>query len=119
MLFQWDITHDVIEQIVSTFWEGQDEPEETRMFAEALAAGTPTIVSDGVALHTEVTAGQVGATVPVGDIKALSAELERWLDDDALRNAAAGRARPFASERFDWSKIAARWVEHYQKLKGT
>lgn len=40
MLFQWDITHDSIEQIQSTFWEGQDEPEDTRVFAEALAAGT-------------------------------------------------------------------------------
>jgi transcription antitermination protein NusB len=39
MLFQWDITHDNIEQIQSTFWEGQDEPEETRTFAESLAAG--------------------------------------------------------------------------------
>jgi len=40
MLFQWDITHDVIEQIVINFWEGQDEPEETRLFAESLASGT-------------------------------------------------------------------------------
>jgi N utilization substance protein B len=40
MLFQWDITHDSIEQIQSTVWEGQDEPEDTRVFAEALAAGT-------------------------------------------------------------------------------
>lgn len=39
MLFQWDITHDSIEQIQATFWESQDEPEETRQFAEALAAG--------------------------------------------------------------------------------
>ena len=39
MLFQWDITHDSIEQIQSTFWEGQDETEETRVFAERLAAG--------------------------------------------------------------------------------
>ena len=39
MLFQWDITHDSIEQIQSTFWGGQDEPEETRAFAETLAAG--------------------------------------------------------------------------------
>ena len=40
MLFQWDITHDDIEQITATFWEGQDEPEETRVFAESLATGT-------------------------------------------------------------------------------
>ena len=44
MLFQWDITHDLIEQIASTFWDGQDgeeeEAQETRTFAEALASGT-------------------------------------------------------------------------------
>jgi N utilization substance protein B len=43
MLFQWDITHDLIEQIASTFWDGQDgeeEAQETRTFAETLAAGT-------------------------------------------------------------------------------
>ena len=39
MLFQWDITHDSIEQIQSTFWEDQDEAEDTRVFAETLAAG--------------------------------------------------------------------------------
>lgn len=39
MLFQWDITHDSIEQIHMTFWESQDEPEETRAFAEALSSG--------------------------------------------------------------------------------
>ena len=39
MLFQWDITHDSIGQIQSTFWESQDEAEETRVFAERLAAG--------------------------------------------------------------------------------
>jgi N utilization substance protein B len=39
MLFQWDITHDTIEQIQATFWDGQDEPEETHVFADALASG--------------------------------------------------------------------------------
>jgi N utilization substance protein B len=43
MLFQWDITHDLIDQIATTFWDGQegeDEAPETRKFAEALASGT-------------------------------------------------------------------------------
>ena len=39
MLFQWDITHDNIEQIKSTFWDNQDEPEDVRKFAEDLATG--------------------------------------------------------------------------------
>ena len=40
MLFQWDITHDSMDQIQATFWDGQDEPEETRTFAETLASGS-------------------------------------------------------------------------------
>ena len=40
MLFQWDITHDSIDHIFATFWGNQDEPEETRVFAETLASGT-------------------------------------------------------------------------------
>jgi N utilization substance protein B len=40
MLFQWDITHDLIEQIAIPFWESQDEDPETRRFAESLAQGT-------------------------------------------------------------------------------
>lgn len=39
MLFQWDITHDNIEQIVVTFWE-QNEPDAAHAFADALARGT-------------------------------------------------------------------------------
>ena len=39
MLFQWDITHDSIEQIKTSFWDNQDEPEDIRAFAEALASG--------------------------------------------------------------------------------
>jgi len=40
MLFQWDITHDSLDQIKANFWEGQDESEETRTFAETLASGS-------------------------------------------------------------------------------
>ena len=36
MLFQWDITHDSIEQIQSTFWESQDEARrDTRLCRSA------------------------------------------------------------------------------------
>ena len=52
MLFQWDITHDAIEQIVAPFWEGQDEPEDTQTFADSLAAGTVANVEKIDALIT-------------------------------------------------------------------
>jgi N utilization substance protein B len=40
MLFQWDVTHDNIEQIMATFWEVQTDPEIDRDFANALVSGT-------------------------------------------------------------------------------
>ena len=84
---------------------------------EALACGTPVIVSDGVALHGEVTAGEVGSSIAVGDVAALSQQLRKWLNDAELRRRTAERARPFACERFDWAKIAGRWREHYARLE--
>jgi glycosyltransferase involved in cell wall biosynthesis len=81
--------------------------------AEALAAGVPVIISDQVNLHPEITAAQVGAVVPA-QVEPLAMELRRWLEDSALRRAAAGRAVVLAKSRFDWEQIASRWLEHYQ-----
>ena len=39
MLFQWDVTHDTIDRVASTFWDDQEESDETRAFAESLASG--------------------------------------------------------------------------------
>src|SRR5262245_56599339 len=39
MLFQWDITHDSIDQIAATFWDNSDESNSVRNFANLLAAG--------------------------------------------------------------------------------
>jgi len=42
MLFQWDITHDDIDSISTTFWETLDAPEppDVVAFADSLATGT-------------------------------------------------------------------------------
>lgn len=40
MLFQWDITHDPIEQIAATFWENQDELAAVVEFARLLVTRT-------------------------------------------------------------------------------
>ncbi len=60
---------------------------------EALAAGTPVVISDQVNIHREISAAGVGGVVPT-QIDALAAELDRWLGDEALRRAAAERALP-------------------------
>jgi len=85
---------------------------------EALAAGLPAIVSDHVSACSHIRAGQVGGVARL-DADDLARELDRWLADDRLRKGAAERARPFAFENFNWTRIAGRWTEHYRRLIGT
>ncbi len=82
---------------------------------EALASGTPVLVSDRVNLCREVVGAGVGDAVPLS-VAPLTSALSRWLTDDALREAAARRARPFALETWPWDRIAARWIRHYEVL---
>lgn len=82
---------------------------------EALAAGTPVVISDRVGIHPEITRAQVGGVVPTA-VEPLATEIDRWLADGAMRRAAARRARPFAEEHYDWNEIARRWAHRYDKL---
>lgn len=85
---------------------------------EALACGTPVVISDQVNLHPDVQSARVGGVVPM-DVDALARELDRWLDDDRLRREASEKAPAFVRERYDWDAIARRWVGHYGKLCGS
>ncbi|MCC7145466.1 MAG: glycosyltransferase [Phycisphaeraceae bacterium] len=82
---------------------------------EALAAGTPVVISDQVNIHDRISAAGVGGVVPM-DVDKLAAEIRRWMTDDTLRRTAAEKARPFVWENYDWSAIAHRWVRHYEEL---
>jgi glycosyltransferase involved in cell wall biosynthesis len=82
---------------------------------EALAAGTPVLLSDQVNLCGEVRRAGVGGVVALEE-EALAAELARWLTDATLRGAAADQAIPFVRERYLWGPIARRWVGHYSRL---
>ena len=82
---------------------------------EALAAGTPVLISDQVNIHDQITAAGLGAVVHTRADE-LAAELARWLGDHELRRAAAAKARPFAWEHNDWNHIALRWGREYARL---
>lgn len=74
--------------------------------AEALAAGVPVIVTDGVGLADVVTRWRCGSVVPVGDIDALGAALAVY--DDPLRRRAEGvRARDAAAACFSLAQMGA------------
>jgi glycosyltransferase involved in cell wall biosynthesis len=77
-----------------------------RPLLDALALGTPAVVSDIPALRE--LAGEAALYVaPPSDPAAWRSELERLLADDALRADLSARGRARAT-LFDWSGVAAR-----------
>lgn len=83
---------------------------------EALAVGTPVVISDQVNLAPVIKSARVGAVVPL-DLTAIAAELDRWLIDDSLRQEASARGRAFVTAQYDWRNIAQRWSDHYRQLR--
>jgi glycosyltransferase involved in cell wall biosynthesis len=84
---------------------------------EALAAGTPVLISDQVNIHPDIAAAGVGGVVPTR-VEPLAVELRRWLTDQTLRDDAAAKCRPFVWQRYDWNAIARRWSDHYHRIAG-
>jgi glycosyltransferase involved in cell wall biosynthesis len=88
---------------------------------EAMAAGIPPIISDGVSIHGEITDAQAGAVMsincdPEQSINQLTTAMDRWLADPDLRRQTGKRARTYVVERFGWDPLARRWMEHYQQM---
>ncbi len=83
--------------------------------AETMAAGTPIILTDGVAIHTVVSEAGAGRVVPVGDVDALAAALIELARDPDLRRqmGAAGRA---AAARFAPQTVTAALVDRYRGI---
>lgn len=70
---------------------------------EAMACGAPVICSDGGSLPE--VAGEAALLVPATDTSALSAAIERLLDDEALRAELTARGFEQAKE-FEWERAA-------------
>jgi glycosyltransferase involved in cell wall biosynthesis len=82
---------------------------------EALAAGTPVLVSDRVNTHRQISEAGVGGAVEPTEQSVVEG-LRRWMLDGELRRTAAARAAAFVRERYDAQAIAQRWVTHYAGL---
>lgn len=77
--------------------------------AEALAAGLPVLASDAGAL-AQTLPPPAGWRVPVGDVPALQAALQRLISDTALRARLAAGARAAGRQLPDWPAQAARFA---------
>jgi len=84
---------------------------------EAMACGTPAIVTDVASLPEVVADGVTGFVVPPNDPRSLRAKLEWFRDhpDAGARMGAAGRRR--VVEQFLWPKVVDRCLERYSSAR--
>ena len=72
---------------------------------EAMACGRPSITTDAPGCRETVTDGVNGYLVPVKDVDAIVAAMEKILDDHAKTAQMAIKARQIAEERYDVRKV--------------
>ncbi len=80
---------------------------------EAMAAGCPPVMTEGVGLSTDVGRAHAGLVVAEAD---LSRAIGRLVGDEGLRRALGANARRFALERFGWDRIAGEMEAVYRGL---
>jgi glycosyltransferase involved in cell wall biosynthesis len=81
---------------------------------EALAAGTPVLLSPHVDLADAVLAAGLGTTAPL-QVKAWRDRLAALLDSDWSAEETA-RARVWVRDNYAWERIAGRLTEHYEDV---
>ena len=85
---------------------------------EALAAGTPVIVSDRVGVADIVRGEQAGQVVPA-DVESIAKALRKYLDDPEARCADATRARAAAVTNASFAAHGARLASEYALILTT
>lgn len=82
---------------------------------EALASGTPIVLSDQVNF-SEFLVDCPFATVIPCDVGRLATALAEWMNDPTRRADGGEAARTWTLSRFDSKAIAMRWASHYATL---
>lgn len=85
---------------------------------EALAAGQPLLLSDGVALSSLVQQQQLG-WVTSCEVRSVAQALEQFLQCPSAAKNMGDRARHVVQQQFAWEHIAATLVQHYNTLSST
>lgn len=81
---------------------------------EALASGTPLIATPAGGIGAVVQDGRTGLLVPEADPSALSAAIERLLDEPATAAALAVAARAWAEQEGSWSRAIDGFEHAYE-----
>jgi glycosyltransferase involved in cell wall biosynthesis len=96
--------------VMSSLYEGFGLPA-----AEAMACGTPVVVTDAGALK-EVVDESCGIIVPMRDPKAMADAVMKLLKDPALRQRMGEAGRRRAVENFSWQAAAANTMKVYEDV---
>jgi glycosyltransferase involved in cell wall biosynthesis len=82
---------------------------------ESLAAGTPVIITPGVALSDLVEQQQIGSVAEL-DVNEISAAIQHFLDNPQKSQEMGDRARQFILDNYTWDKIALKMVSVYEDI---
>jgi glycosyltransferase involved in cell wall biosynthesis len=81
---------------------------------EAMAAGTPVVVSDTGGLKDIVSSGKVGRRFPSRDANALAETLFELVNNPTLRNRVGQAGNKHVREKFGWPGLARKAVALYE-----
>lgn len=85
---------------------------------EALACGTPVVVTDVGGLPEVVDGGRFGELVPPGDAGALAAAIARVLDDPGAARRAAAEGRNWVEQRYEKRLAFDAWLALAREVAG-
>ena len=84
---------------------------------EAMAAGTPVVVTDAPGCRDTVVDGVDGLLVPTKSPESIANAVGRVASEPELRSQLVERGLAKARSQ-DWSNIAARYAVEYERLRG-
>jgi len=89
-----------------------------KVVIEAMACARPVITTDTPGCRDCVRHEDNGLLVPVGDVPALTAAIERLLEDRELRHSLGGRGRERAEKEFSQERVIGETLAIYRELLG-
>jgi glycosyltransferase involved in cell wall biosynthesis len=86
--------------------------------AEAMAAGIPVVISDGVDLHPAVQEAAAGWVTPC-TVEGLTSALETALNNAEIRQQRGKNAQNLIIDKYSWSAIAEQMLTVYEQISST
>jgi glycosyltransferase involved in cell wall biosynthesis len=83
--------------------------------AEALAAGLPVIVTEGVQIAPDLEGAQAGLVIK-SDLDSLRSALEKLLISPELRKVMGANARRLAQTQYHWPTITQNLIQAYEEI---